>query len=41
MTLGMLEAYFLDQIEEEFENQLDRYVELVGIEIFDLNLHLC
>jgi hypothetical protein len=32
---GNVEAYFLDQIEQEFENQLDQYVELVGMENFD------
>jgi hypothetical protein len=32
---GNVETYFLDNIEEEFENRLDHYVELVGMANFD------
>ncbi len=32
---GDVEVDFLDQIEEEFEDQLDHYVELVDITNFD------
>jgi len=34
---GEVEANFLDHIEEEFENQLDRYVELSDIAYFDFD----
>ncbi len=30
-----VEANFLNHIEEEFENQLDHYVELIDITYFD------
>jgi len=32
---GVVEANFLDHIEEEFENQLNHYVELIDIAYFD------
>jgi hypothetical protein len=32
---GDVEVDFLDQIEEEFEDQLDHYVELVDMTNFD------
>jgi hypothetical protein len=32
---GEVEANFVDPIEEEFENQLDHYVELIDIAYFD------
>jgi hypothetical protein len=32
---GVVEVDFLDQIEEEFEDQLDHYVELVDMTNFD------
>jgi len=32
---GDVEANFLDHIEEEFENQLDLYVELIDIAYLD------
>jgi hypothetical protein len=32
---GDVEINFLNQIEEKFENQLDHYVELVGMAYFD------
>jgi hypothetical protein len=35
---GDVEANFLDHIEEEFENQLDHYVELVGMANFDFKI---
>ncbi len=32
---GEVEANFLNQFEQEFENQLDHYVELIDIAYFD------
>ncbi len=32
---GVVEANVLNHIEEEFENQLDHYVELIDITYFD------
>ncbi len=35
---GDVEAKFLDQIEEEFENQVDHYVKLVDMVAFDFQI---
>ncbi len=36
MILRMLKIYFLNEIEEEFENQLDHYFELVDMAYLNL-----
>jgi len=38
-NFGEVETNFLDPIQEEFENQLDHYVEFIDTSCFDLYIY--